>query len=232
MSIDRDKLAAYLKSIRFFSSLSFEGCRYLADSCHQNTKKSGQILLYEGEIPTYIYLLRKGKGVCYFLRPGGKKSILYHIIPDRPFGVESALSNSRLTGVLELTEDSLVLSIPVAGVKDLMDSDAAFACQVAHYEMDSVLRLTDLVKDLSFGAPARLSRFLFRRALESSTPHNEGISFELGLRKSMLADSLGITPETLSRIFSQLQNENIIAVEGSKITVNNVRDLVRLSEGF
>jgi len=232
MSVDREKLATYIKTINFFSSLGYEECLFLADKTRQSFKKTGQVILQEGEIPTYIYLLRKGKAICYFLRPGGKKSVLYHIAQDRPFAVETALTESRLSGDLEITEDAQVIAIPVSAIRDLMRTDAAFACQVARYEMDSVLRLTDFVKDLSFGAPARLSRFLFRRALESSIPHEEGICFDLGLRKSMLADYLGITPETLSRIFLQLQNEKIISVDGSRITVSNVRDLVRLSEGF
>ncbi|MCL1847383.1 MAG: Crp/Fnr family transcriptional regulator [Coriobacteriia bacterium] len=232
MNIERKKLSAYLNSISLFSALDLDECELLADSARQVVRKAGQILLHEGETLSYVYILTTGSGACYFLRPGGKKSIIYHIRPDRPFAVEVALMGSRLSGVIEITESATVLSIPVAPIKNFMESNAAFANQVARYAMDSYLRLTDFLKDLSFGAPARLSRFLFRRALEAGTPHGDGISFDLGLRKSALADYLGITPETLSRTFSQLQSEGVISVEGPRIIVSNVRDLVRLSEGF
>ena len=232
MSIERKKLSAYLGDIALFSALCPEDCALLAEDARQTAKKTGQILLHEGETLSYVYILTSGSGACYFLRPGGKKSIIYHIKPDRPFAVEVALMGSRLSGVIEITEHATVLSIPVAPIKKIMETNADFANQVARHAMDSYLRLTDFLKDLSFGAPARLSRFLFRRALESGTPHGEGISFDLGLRKSALADYLGITPETLSRTFSQLQGEGVVSVEGPRIIVSNVRDLVRLSEGF
>ena len=113
-----------------------------------------------------------------------------------------------------------------------MESNIAFANQVVRHTSSSALRLIELLKDFSFGASARLSRYLFRQALESSKPHGDGVCFDLGMKKGMLADYLGVTPETLSRSFAQLQNGGVITVKGSKIIVNSARDLVRLSEGF
>jgi len=230
--MEQSEIAAYLHKVPLFSRLSLTERMSLAEKTRQVTKKTDHILVQEGDTIPYIYILREGKAICYFLHPDGKKTIFSHIACDKPFAVETALSGTRHHGMIEIVEDALLLKIPTKRVHELMIADAAFACQVARFSMDSAQRLTDLLKDLSFGAPARLGRYLFRRALEAGVPHEEGVSFDLGMRKGTLADYLGITPETLSRMFSQLQNDDVITVKGSKIVVNSIRNLVHLSEGF
>jgi len=230
--MNRLETIKYLTEISFFSQLSDTERLHLVDTAHQVHRKAKRILVHEGEILTNLYLITKGKAVLYYLRPDGKKSVIYHIKNDRVFSVESAFLGRRHQGIVEVLEDATLLTFPVKPLVDLMRSNAAFANQVARYSMNHALYLLELHKDFSFGAPARLSRYLFLRALESSKPHGEGVSFDLGLKKGALAEYLGITPETLSRLFSQLQNDEVIEVKGSKIIVNNVKSLVRLSEGI
>ena len=228
----RLELAKYLKGIPLFSHLGEEDRLRLADSAHQMNRKAKRILVHEGEVLSCLYLLTKGKAVLYYLRPDGKKSVIYHIRCGKVFSVESALLGRRHQGIVEILEDASIIAIPINHLKELMGTNAAFANQLACYSMEHALNLLELHKDFSFGAPARLSRYLFLRALESSKPYGEGVSFDLGLKKGALAEYLGITPETLSRLFSQLQNDEVIEVKGSKIIVNSVKNLVRLSEGL
>jgi len=230
--MNRIETAAYLKDIQLFSQLNDNERLSLADKAHQVTKKATRTLIHEGEVLPCLYLLKKGRAVRYFLRPDGKKAVLYHIKSDKVFSVETAILGRRHLGFVEIIEDSLLLAFPVKLLTALMEKNVSFANQVARYAMDHSFHLLELHKDLSFGAPARLSRYLFLRALESSKPHGDGVSFDLGMKKGALAEYLGITPETLSRLFSQMQNEEVIDVRGSKIIVNSIKNLVRLSEGI
>jgi len=230
--MNRVESAKYLKSIPLFSQLSEEERLSLIESAHLLNRKAKRILIHEGEILSNLYLLMKGKAILYYLRPDGKKAVIYHIGNDKVFSVEAALTGRRHQGIVEALEDATLLAFPVKPLRDMMSSNAAFANQVAHCAMEHALYLLELHKDFSFGAPARLSRYLFLRALESSKPYGEGVSFDLGLKKGALAEFLGITPETLSRLFSQLQNDEVIEVKGSKIIVNSVKNLVSLSEGL
>jgi len=228
----RHELAEYLKKIPLFSQLGDDDRLRLAESAHHINRKAKRILVHEGEVLSNLYLLTKGKAALYYLRPDGKKSVIYHIRCDKVFSVESALLGRRHQGIVEILEDASIVTLPVKTINELMCTNTSFSNQVARYAMEHALELLELHKDFSFGAPARLSRYLFLRALESSKPHGEGVSFDLGLKKGALAEFLGITPETLSRLFSQLQNGEVIEVKGSKIIVNSVKNLVSLSEGI
>ena len=204
----------------------------LTDSSRQLSKKANHILVQEGDAPTNVYILRKGKAICYLLSPSGKKSVIYEIGVNQPFAVASAIRGTRHSSTIEIVEDASLVAISPESVLRLMRENVELSFQIALHVSNYALRLSDLLKDLSFGASTRLGRYLFRRALESGVPHGEGLSFDLGMKKGLLADYLGITPETLSRMFSQLQNADIIKVKGTKIIVNRFRDLVQLSEGF
>ncbi|MFZ8831377.1 MAG: helix-turn-helix domain-containing protein [Thermodesulfobacteriaceae bacterium] len=49
--------------------------------------------------------------------------------------------------------------------------------------------------------------------------------FTLSIPKSQLALLFGITPETLSRIFQRLKEEDLIAVEGKRVKIKDMTKL-------
>ena len=55
--------------------------------------------------------------------------------------------------------------------------------------------------------------------------------FELEIPKKMLANVLGTTPETLSRIFLRFKNDNIIEMDGNLIKIVDIEKLEDYAEG-
>ena len=63
--------------------------------------------------------------------------------------------------------------------------------------------------------PARLASYLVYLAEEQNA---ENI-VTLEISKGQLASTLGTIPETLSRVFAKLSNQNLISVDGKNITL-------------
>ena len=61
----------------------------------------------------------------------------------------------------------------------------------------------------------RTVSYLLQQAPEDSS------SFDLKIAKSVIASRLSVKPETFSRILKNLQDNNIIAIEGKRITIHN-----------
>ena len=64
--------------------------------------------------------------------------------------------------------------------------------------------------------------------LVGSCSKDLGCKIKLDIKKVDLARHIGITPESLSRIFRHLQDENLISVDGKIINVLNCPDLKKL----
>jgi CRP/FNR family transcriptional regulator len=224
-------MSSYLKSISIFSGVEKARCDSIANEMRCISYASGQIIVREGDELEHIFILRQGKAALYFLNPDGKKYLIDTIGCDVPFAVSEALVGSRYSGVIEIIEDAELVIVPAAQIRRLLHEDGAFAVKLAQHSMQRNLRMADLIKGFTVAAHARLGRYLFRQALQTSTRFERGVKFKLSMSKSELAAFLGITPETLSRTFSYLQRENVITVKGSSIIVHSIRDLVSVSEG-
>jgi CRP/FNR family transcriptional regulator len=74
--------------------------------------------------------------------------------------------------------------------------------------------------------PARLASYLLILADE----HNKDDIITLKISKGQLASTLGTIPETLSRVFAKLSGQNLINVDGKRITLLDRRGLEDLAE--
>jgi CRP/FNR family transcriptional regulator len=77
-------------------------------------------------------------------------------------------------------------------------------------------QFTVQVENLSLKeVPARLASYLLYLAQEQDSPD----IVTLPISKGQLASLLGTIPETLSRIFNKMTQQDLIAVRGSKISL-------------
>ena len=74
--------------------------------------------------------------------------------------------------------------------------------------------------------PARLASYLIILADEQ----NKDDVVTLKISKGQLASTLGTIPETLSRVFAKLSGQNLISVDGKRITLLDRRGLENLAE--
>ena len=74
--------------------------------------------------------------------------------------------------------------------------------------------------------PARLASYLIYLSEEQDAEN----AVTLNVSKGQLASLLGTIPETLSRIFAKLSGQNLIRVDGPKITLLDRQGLEGLAE--
>jgi CRP-like cAMP-binding protein len=74
----------------------------------------------------------------------------------------------------------------------------------------------------------RVASFLIELALRLGTPGGSGISFDLPLSRTDIADHLALNADTLSRIMSRLKTRGLIAQTGRTRAV--IPDWTRLCE--
>jgi CRP-like cAMP-binding protein len=125
-------------------------------------------------------------------------------------------------------EDSLLAYIPRYAFLQLIERDSRFALRMLASLSLRMREVVENIESTSHTTPlARLAVYLLR-----SYPHtpnsNQPIKFDLALNKNLIAATLDLAPETLSRSFRELQERHLISIEGKTVTLNNLLELEKL----
>jgi CRP/FNR family transcriptional regulator, dissimilatory nitrate respiration regulator len=125
-------------------------------------------------------------------------------------------------------EDSLLAYIPRYAFLQLIERDSRFALRMLASLSLRMREVVENIESTSHTTPiARLAVYLLR-----SYPHtansNQPVKFDLALNKNLIAATLDLAPETLSRSFRELQERHLISIEGKTVTLNNLTELEKL----
>jgi CRP/FNR family transcriptional regulator len=158
----------------------------------------------------------EGKIKVYKTSSEGKEQILHIYGPGHPFGEVPVFSGSRFPANAMAIEKSRMLFFPRQDFVDLISKHPSLALNMLAVLSVRLRQFTVQVENLSLKeVPARLASYLLYLAQEQDSPD----IVTLPISKGQLASLLGTIPETLSRIFNKMTQQDLIAVRGSKISL-------------
>jgi CRP/FNR family transcriptional regulator len=179
-----------------------------------------------------FYAVRYGSFKTYHLDPGGLQRIVgFHISGDHMALNTMGLQNHRC-GAIAL-EDSEVCEISY----DCLHArrEALIPLQRHFYTMLSkeIAREQDAALLLrNTRAEQRLTAFLLGISLRYAARGYSSTSFRLHMSRQDIADFLGLTPESVSRLLFGLKSQGLLEVSGRAVTVLDAAGLQRLAGGY
>ncbi len=175
---------------------------------------AGSILFRVGDPFTAIYAVRSGCIKSYSIDAGGHELVHGFHLPGEVLGFDAVYPDRHRCNALILERSSMCI-IPY---RDIARLSADFQSLY-----DQVLRLMgrEFSRQLMFaegsGAIQRIASFLLdmdTRLGSAATPEHE---FSLPMSREDISNYLGITPETLSRLFAKLRGKGLIDFDRRKI---------------
>jgi CRP/FNR family transcriptional regulator len=204
---------AEIAAIPLFEDLAPALQERLAAIAVNRTFPHGRTIFGEGDEAAGFYVIRRGKVKVYKLSAEGKEQILHIWGPGAPFGEVPVFTGGAFPAHAEALEDCRTVYIPRAGLVELIRSDPEFALSWLGVLSNRLRRFTDMVEALTLKeVPARLASYLL---LLREARAGAG-KIDLDITKAQLANLLGATPETLSRILARMGAERLIATEGRR----------------
>ncbi len=217
-----------IQSIPLFSGLPEDQLRELATIVGVKSYRRGQLIFQEGEEGRGFYVVKSGRVKIYKLSPDGKEQILHIFGPGEPFAEVPVFAGQRYPANAEALEDCRLWFFPRAGFVELIRRHPSLALNMLAMLSLRLRQLVKLVEDLSLKeVPARLAAYLLYTAEEKGTGQ-----FDLDIPKSQLANLLGTTPETLSRLLAKLVKEAYIESSGPRIIIKDKLGLQALAAGL
>jgi CRP-like cAMP-binding protein len=165
-----------------------------------------------------VLALAYGSAMLALRRPDGGRRTVRFIAARECFGLATALHNRPCPVDVIALEDSLVISVPAPALLRLLGADPGFARSVLRELSDNYLDLLDEFQaNVQKNAAQRLASYLVSLAEPNGTPHTW--IARLPVSKTILADRLGITKETMSRLLRELTTQGSIDVARRDITI-------------
>jgi CRP/FNR family transcriptional regulator len=210
----------------FFCRFSPSVLRSVDATSYHSVMPSGALLFVEGQSPRGVYVLCSGKVKLSTTSKDGKVLILKQAEAGEVLGLSAAVSGTNY----EMTaETSTPCQLNFIGRQDLMsllqnESEVGVhAAQSLSREFQAAYRdIHDLV--LARSSSGKLARLLL-----SCAPHGPSLTEELRVHSLMtheeMAQRIGSSRETVTRLLSSLKKRNLIKIEGATLVI---RDRYRL----
>ena len=177
----------------------------------------------EKEPADYIYRVVSGAVRTYKILIDGRRQITAFYLPGDTFGLEAGQDHAFSA---EAVTDAKVLVIRRSLVIALAERDARVASQLWMLSGRELQRAQNQVLLLARTAPERVASFLLEMAERIECDEE----VELPMSRQDVADYLGLTIETVSRMLTRLENASAISLPTSKrIVLRNPSALRRLN---
>ena len=221
------KIMDVISTIPLFNGLPEDQLEAIKKIAIEKQINKGEIVVSEGDEGRGFFVIVEGRVKVFKVSAEGKEQILHIFGPGQPFGEVPVFAGQRFPANAQAIDNTKALFFPRVAFVGLITANPSLALNMLA-EMSKKLRLFAVqIENLSLKEmPARLASYLIHLADEQD--QKEVVTLKIS--KGQLASILGTIPETLSRIFAKLSGNNLIRVEGKKITLLDRNGLEDLAE--
>ena len=176
----------------------------------------GAVVMAQGQIADGIYLLRAGRAKVSLSSAEGRVIILRVVHAGTLLGVNAALKGSSYDATVETLERSRIDFISRSDFLRVIDESNAIRASLTRFLTDEMSDLVECVRSLilSQSAAERLAGLLLRLS-------NEHSHLNLGLTHEEIAQMIGASRETVTRLFGDFRRKQIVSFSNSTIVVND-----------
>ena len=222
-----DKILNIISTIPLFNGLPEDQVVAIKKIAVEKKINKGEIIFSEGDEGKGFFVIAEGRVKVFKVSTEGKEQILHIFGPGQPFGEVPVFAGQKFPANAQAIDRTRVLFFPRASIVNLISANPSLALNMLAVMSKKLIQFAVQIENLSLKEmPARLASYLIFLADEQ----NKGDLVTLKISKGQLASTLGTIPETLSRAFAKLSGQNLINVDGKKITLLDRRGLENLAE--
>jgi len=190
--------------------------------------RKGNHLFHMGEDFHNIYVVKTGTVKTYTQSPDGSEQVVGFHLPGEIMGL-GGLEMGRYGCSAKALETAAVCEIPFARLEELTATITDLQHQLFRLMSKEISNDTSLMVLLGKStAEERLAAFLLSL---SSRFYHRGFSptnFNLSMSRQEIGSYLGLALETVSRLFTHLQEEKILLVNRKHVEILNMDGLYKL----
>jgi CRP/FNR family transcriptional regulator len=182
----------------------------------------GKTIFFPGDPAERVYLIRRGAVRLSRVYESGEEITVALLRENSLFGVLSLLTgqrSDRFYHAIAFTRVEMV-SAPAGSVRKAIEDDASVGLLLLQGLSSRILQTETMIETLTHrDMSSRLVSFLLVLCRDFGVPGNTGITIDLRLSHQAIAEAIGSTRVTITRLLGDLRQDGLLQIDRKKITV-------------
>ncbi len=179
-------------------------------------------IFFPGDPAERVYLIRRGAVRLTRVYESGEEITVALLRENSLFGVLSLLTGHRSDRFYHAVAFTRVemSSAPAGSVRQAIEADSGVGLLLLQGLSSRILQTETMIETLTHrDMSSRLVSFLLVLCRDFGVPSDEGITIDLRLSHQAIAEAIGSTRVTITRLLGDLRNLGLLQIDRKKITV-------------
>ena len=191
--------------------------------------RQGQAIFQQGDTARTFYLLLEGRLKVVQVTEEGNQIVVRIVSPGELFGIAKALRRHDYPGTATAVVESIALAWSSSLWEDMTARHPALMRTALHMVSRHMQELHSRLREFSTeDVESRIAHALMRLALQAGRRTKEGILIDFPITRQDIAEMIGTTVPTVSRILSSWAERGLVKTGRLRIVVREPHKLLDL----
>jgi CRP/FNR family transcriptional regulator, nitrogen oxide reductase regulator len=222
-----------LSQVPFFQDLPHEDLGKINNFFVEKGYSSGQAICQAGDVAERLYVVADGNVKLMQHTFSGQDVMLDVLKPGEFFGSLSILGDQEYSETAIAQTECCVISIGADEFRRILRDNPAVALKVIDIMSGRLKSAHEMIRQLSArSVEQRLAYILLKLAEKLGQEKDYGLLIQLPLSRGDLAEMVGTTTESASRVMSQFQKEGLVRSGRRWVAITDREGLMAYKEGM
>jgi len=224
-------LTCKLRAERIFCDLPPSALQAFENIKYATAYPQGAVLFVEGQLPRGIFVLCKGSVKLSINSPSGRTMIVRLAEPGEVLGLSAAISGKPYEVTAETLDPCQVNFVKRNDFLQFLKGDVEACFKVAEQLGEKYHNACEEVRSLglSHSAAEKLAKLLLEWSSKNGEATRTEPRLKLRLTHEEIAQMIGTSRETVTRLFAEMKRRQIVQSKGSTLVIRNISALRELA---
>jgi CRP-like cAMP-binding protein/AmiR/NasT family two-component response regulator len=180
------------------------------------------IIYREGDTPSFVYFMRKGKVKIQKMNKDGKEVVFELCKEGDFFGYWSILQGKDQEDTAEVLEETEVWLIPVAEFRSQVETNNEVSSKFLKLLSNNLLVKEHKLLEMAYDS---VRKRIANALIEMCDKYGENDHLKMKIPRELIASMAGTSVETAIRMLSEFKNDKLIEINASEIVILNYKKL-------
>lgn len=215
-----------IKKLTFFSELQEQDLEKIAAISKERNYKKNMIIFMEDEPGEAFYYIKSGKVKVFRTYEDGREHIIHIFGEGDVFGEATLFNNINYPASASVYEDASIGIIRNSDLETLVKENSELSLKLLKLFARKLIFAQQKIKELTFNDVfSRTASQLLKLSKEYGIKSEKGTAIKMQLSRQELAEMVGTTRETVSRVISKFKKEKSVTESNDNLMILNFEKL-------